>query len=139
MDIKYILNNYKKIAVVGFSDKPGRYSNEVTNYIKNSGYEVFGVNPNLAGKTIEGVKCFSSLKEINFKVDIINIFRKSEYVIDAVNDAVDMKYKPAVIWVQAGIFSPEGRKKAEDNGIYYLENKCILIEHKSLGKYPDDK
>ncbi|MBN1634715.1 MAG: CoA-binding protein [Ignavibacteria bacterium] len=132
MKIIDILNNYRKIAAVGFSDNPFRYSNEVAMYIKKQGYEVYGVNPNLGGKTIGGIKCFSSLNKIDFKINIVNVFRKSEFVIDAVNDAAEMRFKPDVIWVQDGIFSAEGRQKAEDSGIYYLENKCILNEHRKL-------
>lgn len=139
MEIINILKDYKKIAVVGFSDNPEKDSYEVTNYIKKQRYEVYGVNPKLHGKIINGIKCFASLKDIDFKINIINVFRKSQFVIDAVNDAAEMKFKPEVIWVQSGIFSPEGRKKAKENGIYYLENKCILIEHKSLKKYLNEK
>lgn len=132
MDIRSILKDFKTIAVVGFSDNPERDSNEVTLYMKRKGYRVYGVNPNLGGRTVNGIKCFSSLSDIDFKVNIVNVFRRSEFIPDVVDDVLKMKYKPEVIWVQLGISSKEAEKKAIENGFVYLENKCILIEHKIL-------
>lgn len=132
MDIRSILMNFKKIAVVGFSDNPVRDSNEVTLYMKSKGYLMYGVNPNLGGMTINGIKCYSSLKDLDFKVNIVNVFRRSEFIPDVVNEVLKMKHKPEVIWVQLGISNKDAEKKAEENGFVYIENKCILIEHKIL-------
>jgi hypothetical protein len=132
MDIRSILKDYKTIAVVGFSDNPERDSNEVTLYMKKMGYRMYGVNPKLGGLTVKGIKCYSSLGDIDFKVDIINVFRRSEFIPGVVDEVLKMKYKPDVIWVQSGITSEKAKEKAEKNGFVYLENKCILIEHKIL-------
>jgi len=132
VEIEYILKKYKNVAVVGFSDNQGRISNEVTNYLNLKGYKVFGVNPNLAGLKIRNIQCFASILDIDFKINIVNIFRRSEFIPDLVKEVCEMKFKPDVIWVQTGIFSDEGKKIAEENGIFYLENKCILLEHKIL-------
>ncbi|MDD5361491.1 MAG: CoA-binding protein [Ignavibacteria bacterium] len=125
-----ILNKYKTIAVVGFSDNPDRDSNAISLYMKEKGYNIIGVNPKLGGKTINGIICYSELKDIPGKVEIVNIFRKSEALPEIVNQVIALKNRPDVIWTQLGVIDSGAKKTAEDSGFEYIENKCIYVEHK---------
>ena len=130
MTTKEILDTYKTIAIVGFSKNPERDSHEIALHLKNLGYKVYGVNPLLGGKEIDGIKCFNSLEEIDEKIDIVDIFRKGEFIPEIVEQANRMKIKPAVIWAQLGIRSEEAAKLAAEYGFEYIEDKCIYMEYK---------
>jgi len=130
MDTKEILEKYKNIAVVGFSDNPDRDSNRIAFYMKNNGYNIVGINPKLEGKEIEGIKCYSHLKDVPEKINIVNIFRLPIAVPGVVEESIKLENKPEVIWTQLGIFNEAAKKLAEDNGFIFIENKCLYIEHK---------
>lgn len=130
MDTKEILEKYKNIAVVGFSDNPEKDSNRIAVYMKNNGFNIFGVNPKLAGKEIEGIKCFGKLNEVPEKINIVNIFRLPIAVPGIVEETMKLNDKPEVIWAQLGIFHEEAKKTAEANGFIFIENRCLYIEHK---------
>ncbi|MGV8017543.1 MAG: CoA-binding protein [Ignavibacteria bacterium] len=130
METKEILQKYKIIAVVGFSDNPDRDSYGISDFMNKNGYKVIGVNPRLDGKTINGIVCYSALNYIPEKVDIVNIFRKPEAVKGIVEEVLQMKERPAVVWAQLGITNEEAKKLARKNGIIYIEDKCIYVEHK---------
>ncbi len=132
MTIKEILNNNKVIAVVGFSENHTRPSNRIGRYLDGNGYTVYGVNPKLSGTETDNIKCYSNVKDLPEQADIINIFRRSEFVEDLIKEILEMNYKPKVIWAQIGVISSEGRSLAEDNEIAYIENKCIMIEHSKI-------
>lgn len=130
MGTKEILQKYKNIAVVGFSDNPERDSNKIAVYMKNNGYNVVGVNPKLDGRVVDGIKCYAYLSEITEKIDIVDIFRLPIAVPGIVEETMKLEKRPEVIWTQLGIIHDEARKKAEENGFIYVENKCLYIEHK---------
>lgn len=130
METKEILEKFKTIAVVGFSDNPNRDSNRIAVYMKENGFNVIGVNPKLEGKEVEGIKCYSHLKDIPEKINIVNIFRLAIAVPGIVEETIKLKEKPEVIWTQLGIFHEEAKKLAEENGFIFIENKCLYIEHK---------
>lgn len=130
METKEILQKYKIIAVVGFSDNPDRDSYGISDFMNRNGYKVIGVNPRLDGKTINGIVCYSALKDVPERVDIVNIFRKPEAVEGIVEEVLQMKERPAVVWAQLGITNEEAKKLAGENGIIYIEDKCIYVEHK---------
>jgi uncharacterized protein len=125
-----ILTKYKTIAVVGFSDNPDRDSNGISIYMKEKGYNIIGINPKLGGQTVSGIKCYSELKDVPEKIDVVNIFRKSEALPGIVNEVIALNEKPDVIWTQLGVIDSGARKKAEENGFVYIENTCIYVEHK---------
>jgi len=132
MTIKEILERYKTVAVVGFSEKPHRDSNKIALFLKSKGYKVLGVNPELNGQNISGIDCFDSLSNLKEKIDIVDVFRKSEFLPEIVNEVLKMKYKPAVFWAQLGISNSDAEKIALENNIEYIENKCILVEYNKL-------
>ena len=132
MTTKEILEKYKIIAVIGFSDNPSRDSNKIAFYMLRNGYTVYGVNPKLEGKNIDGIQCFKYIADIPVEVEIIDIFRVSIAVLPIVQDVLKLNYKPKVIWTQFGIFNEEAKQLAQENSFEYIENKCILVEHSKL-------
>ena len=118
----------KIIAVVGMSPNPERPSHFVPEYMINNGFKIIPVNP--GQKEILGLRCYPALKDIKYEVDIVNVFRNSDYATPIIQEAISIKAK--TIWLQDGIVSSEGKQMAKDNNITYIENDCILRRHKRL-------
>lgn len=132
MDIvEEVLSKYKKIAVVGFSDKPERDSLKIARYMHKQGYKVYGVNPRLDCKNVVDIKCYASLKDIPDEVEIVDIFRRPDAVVGVVEEVLKLDYKVPVIWTQIGVINEEAQKLAEDNGIIYIQDRCLYIEHQN--------
>ena len=127
-----IFNNSKVIAVIGFSENPARPSNRIGRYLTGNLYTVYGVNPKLAGKSVDDIICYSSLDNVPCKIDIINIFRRSEFLTVIVNEVLMLKEKPSVIWTQVGVIDSGAKDLAYINNLEYVENKCIMTEHQKL-------
>lgn len=125
-----ILNKYKKIAVLGYSANPARPSNHITIYLQKSSYTVYGVNPGLAGREVDGIKCYASLTEVPDEVEIVNVFRNAMYLPEIVDEVLSLPYKPKVIWTQLEVIDADAKEKAVNAGIEYVENRCIYVEHK---------
>jgi len=125
--IPNILKSAKIIAVVGLSNKLNRDSYTVAEYLQNQGYKIIPVNPNIP--EWKGIKAYANLTEINDKIDVVDIFRRSEFVEEIVDQALKMKHKPKVIWMQLGIENENAAKKARAVGIIVIQNKCMKIEH----------
>ena len=118
----------KTIAVVGLSPNPDRPSNIVSKYLIKNDYKIFPVNP--GHRQILGLRCYPNLKDIKYEVDIVNVFRNSDYATPIIQEAISIKAK--AIWLQDGIVSSEGKQMAEDNNIIYIENDCVLRRHRRL-------
>ena len=118
----------RNIAVVGISPKEERPSSYVSLYMKKQGYSIIPVNPNK--KIILNEKCYPELLEIPKKVEIVNIFRRSEYVVPITRDAIDIGAK--AIWLQDGIINEEALLMAKEAGLLFVMNDCILRRHKQL-------
>jgi predicted CoA-binding protein len=114
----------KRIAVVGLSDDPGRTSNAVGAYLKEAGYEIVPVNPNC--ERVFGVRCLGSLAELKERVDVVLVFRRSEYCAEVAEEAVG---KAKGIWLQSGIRNGEARRAAVEAGMDYVEDRCMMVEH----------
>lgn len=125
-----ILNKYKKIAVLGFSQNPMRPSNHITIYLQKVGYTVYGVNPGLEGREVDGIKCCASLTEIPDEIEIVNVFRNSRYLPEIIDEVLALPYKPKVIWTQLDVVDADSKERAIAEGIEYVEDKCIYVEHK---------
>ena len=130
--IKEILSSYKSIAIVGFSQNRTRPSNRIGRYMKGNGYKVYGVNPGLDKMEIDEISCYAKLADIPEQIQIINVFRRSEFMFDLMKEILQLDYKPAVVWTQIGVISSEAKEIAALKGIIYIENKCIMIEHNKL-------
>ena len=130
--IRGILNTVKTIAMVGFSPKENRPSYFVFKYLLERGYRVIPVNPSQAGKEVLGQKVYASLSDIPEPVDMIDIFRASEHVMPIVQEALTLKPKPQVIWMQLSVRNDEAAKLAEAAGIKVVMNRCPKIEYGRL-------
>jgi len=129
-ELREILGRARTIAVVGLSDKPERDSNEIARYLQSQGYRVVPVNPMLT--VILGEKAYPSLAAIppDVKVDIVDVFRRSDQVPPIVDEAIARGDR--VIWMQLGVEHPEAAAKARAAGITVLENLCIMVQHRRL-------
>jgi len=123
--IAELLKSAKTIAVVGLSDNPARTSYGVSAYMQSQGYRIIPVNPAISEAL--GEKAYPTLSEVPEKVDIVNVFRRSEYVPEVVDEAIRLGV-PA-IWMQEGVVHEEAAEKARQAGIFVVMNRCILKEH----------
>lgn len=128
--LKTILDTYRNIAVVGISNKENQPNNVVPSYLHQQGYNIIPVNPNIA--EIFGKKSSKSLKEIQDPIDIILIFRESQYVMGIVKEAIELKPLPKVIWMQEGIINQEAAEYAQHYGIDVIMDQCMRMSHKRL-------
>lgn len=126
IDICKLLKESKRIAVVGLSKNPSKTSRQIAEFLINSGYEVYGVNPT-ADEDIGGIKTYKSLTDIPVEIDIVDVFRRSEDIPGIMQDVLSVK--PKVLWLQLGIRNDEAVKPAVDNGIVVIQNKCVKIEY----------
>jgi len=125
-EIGELLKRTKTIAVVGLSDSPLRPSYGVSAYMQSHGYKIIPVNPSIKGSL--GEKAVASLAEIEGQIDMVDVFRRSEYVPDLVDEAIRLKV-PA-IWLQEDVIHEEAAEKARKAGIFVVMDKCILKEHR---------
>lgn len=123
--IKSLLDRSRVIAVVGLSDNPMRPSHGVSAYMQSHGYRIIPVNPSIKGAL--GEKAYASLADVREKIDIVNIFRRSEFVEEIVDQAIQLKV-PA-IWMQEDVVHPKAAEKARKAGIFVVMDSCILKEH----------
>ncbi|MEM0154398.1 MAG: CoA-binding protein [Methanothrix sp.] len=123
-----ILSKYHVIAVVGCSRIEGKPSHDVPEYMQSAGYKIIPVNP--IADTILGEKSYKSLLDITFPVDVVDVFRPSPEAAEIARQAVQIKAK--ALWLQEGIFNDEAKKIAEDNGLLFIMNRCMMKEHYKL-------
>jgi uncharacterized protein len=124
--ITELLKNSKTIAVVGLSDSPFRASHGVSAYMQAQGYRIVPVNPNI--ETVLGEDSYPSLLDVKEKIDILDVFRRSEYVPELVDQAIQLKVP--VIWMQEGVVHEQAAAKARSAGITVIMDRCILKEHR---------
>jgi uncharacterized protein len=122
-----LLKRAKTIAVVGLSDDPMRVSHGVSAYMQSRGYHIIPVNPQIGSSL--GEKAYASLLEVPEKIDIVNIFRRPEFVEEVVDQAIQLKV-PA-IWMQEEVIHERAAEKARKAGIFVVMDLCILQEHRA--------
>lgn len=123
--IAALLKRAKTIAVVGLSDNASRASYGVSHYMQSHGYRIVPVNPTIRESL--GEKAYASLAEVPEKIDIVNVFRRSEYVPDVVEEAIRLKV--SAIWMQEGVVHEEAAERARQAGIFVVMDRCIYKEH----------
>lgn len=128
-EIKDIFDNTKTIAIIGLSPNESKASNMVAKYLKSAGFKIVPVYPK--EEEILGEKVYRSLKEIPFKVDMVDIFRKPD-VIGLVVDAAIERGDVDTVWTQLGLVNNEAAQKAKEAGIQVVQNKCTKIEHREI-------
>ncbi|MCM3718862.1 CoA-binding protein [Fictibacillus phosphorivorans] len=124
-DIKNLLKLKKRIAVVGLSDQPFRTSYMVSEYMQKAGYEIIPINPNV--NEVLGQKAYAKLEDIEGQVDIVNVFRRSEYLPEVARSAANIK--AGFFWAQLGLYNAEAEEILQSATIPYIMDKCIKVEH----------
>jgi hypothetical protein len=128
VSIPELLKKSKTIAVVGLSNKRTRPSYSVSEYMQQQGYRIIPVNP-LISEAL-GEKAYARLEDVPEHIDIVDIFRRSEYVPEIVESAV--RLGAGAIWMQEGVIDEEAAQRARDAGLTAVVDRCILKEH---GRY----
>ena len=130
--IRGILNTVKTIAMVGASAKDNRPSYFAFKYLAERGYNMIPINPGLAGKELLGRKIYGRLSEVPEPIDMVDIFRASNYALPIVQEALTLTPKPRVIWMQLTVRNDEAAALAEANGMKVVMNRCPKIEYGRL-------
>jgi len=129
-DIRALLEQVRTIAVVGFSTDAAKPAHYVPAYMHEHGYRILPVNPKVTEAW--GERGYASLRDIPDPVDLVLVFRRPEYCPEVVRDAIAMPHHPRAIWLQSGIISPEAKRLAEEAGMAFVQDRCIMVEHRSL-------
>ncbi|WP_226641800.1 CoA-binding protein [Mesobacillus subterraneus] len=124
-EIGKILKNSKRIAVVGLSDNPERTSYMVSKAMQAAGYDIIPVNPTV--DEVLGVKAVKTLKEIDGHVDIVNVFRRSEYLMEVAEEFAEIDAD--VYWAQLGLENEEAYNFLKEKGYTVIMDRCIKVEH----------
>jgi predicted CoA-binding protein len=127
-EIIEILRMSNTVAVVGISDKPDRDSFQVARYLVDQGYRIIPVNPMI--ETVLGLRCYASLRDIPERIDVVDIFRRSEAVPEIVDEAIAVGAK--VIWMQLGVANEEAAEKAGQAGLKVVMDRCVKRDHSRL-------
>lgn len=122
--IDELLKTVKSIAVVGYSDKPGRAGHYVPEYLEGHGYRIFGVSPTAQGAS-------ASLAEVPEPVDMVLLFRKSEDIPQHLPEILAMRPRPRAVWMQLGIRNQEVADALEREGFRVVQDACMKVEHAS--------
>ena len=120
----------KNVAVVGMSKNEEKAGCFVPKYLIAHGYNVIPVNPTIS--EVLGRRSYPTISDIPEKVDVVDIFRKSEDIPPVIQDAIKKKDEIKVIWMQSGIYNEQAEKKAKENGIDVVYNRCMMAEHLRL-------
>ncbi len=128
MTIHELLTHAKTIAVVGLSSRKFRASYGVSQYMQDQGYRIIPVNPNET--EVLGEKAYATLEEVPEKVDIVNIFRRSDQVMPVVESAIRIGAK--AVWMQEDVIHEEAAEKARAAGLFVVMDRCILKEHREM-------
>jgi len=123
-----VLKECKTIAIVGLSDDPQRTSHRIGKYLKEAGYRIVPVNPEIA-ETL-GEKAYPDLASIPFEVDVVDVFRRQEKVDSVINDALQIN--PKAIWLQMGLTYPGDKTRLQDTDTDLIEDCCMMVEHRRL-------
>jgi uncharacterized protein len=130
--LKDILSEVKVIALTGASPNPERPSNGVMRFLLARGYKVIPVNPGQAGKQILGQTVYARLADIEEPIDMIDVFRASDYLDGVVDEALALNPTPKIIWAQLGVRDDAAAAKAEAAGLKVVMNRCPAIEYPRL-------
>lgn len=127
--LKKLLSEAKTIAVVGVSDNPNKTANQIAEYLLRVGYTVIPVNPML--EEWNGRKAYPSVESIPGRIDIVDVFRRSEFLAGVAEDAV-RHGDVGLVFNQLGLSSAEAEQIVRDAGLDYIENRCLYVEHARL-------
>jgi predicted CoA-binding protein len=130
LDLRRLLAEAHTIAVVGLSTDETRPGHYIPRYLHDAGYRIIPVNPLVS--EMWGERGVASLRELTELVDIVLVFRRADACPDVVRDALDLAHPPRLIWLQSGIISPEAEGLASAAGVAFVQNRCLMVEHRQL-------
>jgi uncharacterized protein len=130
--IRGILNTVKTIAMVGASEKENRPSYFAFKYLLERGYAMIPVNPTRPGENLLGRRTYARLADVPESIDMVDIFRSASHALPIVQEALALKSRPQVIWMQLGVRNDEAAALAEANGLRVVMNRCPKIEYGRL-------
>lgn len=128
-EIRALLEGARTVAVVGLSDRLYRTSHAIARALQDFGYRIYPVNPNLDGPVL-GEEPYAKVEEIGKPVDIVDVFRRSEFVTPVAKDAVSAGAK--VLWMQSGVVNEEAASYAREHGLIVVMNRCIKVDYARL-------
>jgi predicted CoA-binding protein len=128
--VKELLERARTIAVVGLSDNPMRESHSIAAFLQRQGYRVLPVNPNLRGPVL-GEQPYGNLREVDLPIDIVNVFRRSQFVAGVIEDA--LASGAGAVWTQSGVVDEAAARRAEAAGLQVVMNRCIAVAYRVLG------
>ena len=129
-DMKEMLTKYRTVAVVGLSPDAGKPSHEVAAYLKRAGFRIIPVNPACA--EVLGETCYPTLAEVPGEVEIVDAFRRSEFLPEIVEQAIAKGAK--VVWMQEGVVNEPAAARAREAGLQVVMDRCILKEHMRVSR-----
>lgn len=132
--VTQILKSSRTIAVVGLSSRRFRPSHGVSEYLQSAGYRIIPVNPNET--EVLGEKCYAKLEDIPEKIDIVDVFRRSEFVPEIVESAIRIGARG--VWMQEGVIHSDAAERARRAGLFVIMDACILKEHIKRFRLPAD-
>jgi hypothetical protein len=130
-----VLSKFRRIAVVGLSDKPGRESNRVAGYLLRRGYTILPVNPEIS--EVFGLRCYPDLLAAPPPLEVVDIFRRREFIPALVDMAIEARAK--VVWMQSGLEDQASAKRARAAGLLVVMNRCMAVEHSRHWGRPAEK
>ena len=128
-ELHTLLASSGRIAIVGHSDKPYRDSYQIGQYLRQAGYRVYAVNPNLRSSNDD--PAYPDLRSVPEPVDIVNVFRRSEHLAQVISDAIAIRAR--AVWGQFGVEDAAAAERGRAAGLMVVMNRCIKVEHMRLG------
>lgn len=133
--IEELLKNAKNVAVIGCSGQTHRTSHQIAQYLQDNGYRIIPVNPEY--DEILGETVYATMQDIpdDIQIDIADIFRNKKYTAEMVDQVIDRSESTGskiAVWTQLGVSSNEAKQKAQEAGLPYIENQCMMVEHRKL-------
>lgn len=130
-----LLTETQTIAVIGCSKKEFRTSHQIAKYLQQQGFTIIPIHPNY--QEVLGNKVYPTLSEVPEEtiIDVVDIFRNKKFTAEMVDQIIEWKEQTGqepIVWTQMNVSSPEAQQKAEDAGLLYVKNKCMMVEHKRM-------
>ncbi len=130
--LRELLREVRSIAVIGANPKEDRPAHYVPAYMSERGYEVVGVGPRAAGRTLFGNEAVETLADLDSRVDMVNVFRRNEDIPGHLDDILALDPLPRAVWIQLGLRNDEVAERLRAEGIEVIQDRCLMVEHRRL-------
>ena len=127
-----ILRDTKTIAVLGAKADPGEPAYYVPAYLAARGYRILPVNPGFAGRELHGARVVGTLADLDETPDLVDVFRRPEYLLDHAREILALSPRPSTVWFQLGIANDDAAERLARAGIRVVQNRCMMPDHRRL-------